>query len=194
MKRQELKVQVAEADVDDVIEIAAKMMAEEEGQLSLTELQEVGEELDIPAEYVERAQKELVEQRKREKAELEAKVAFKRNVFLAGGGAAVVLALVLGVGTMTTGSTLAAIHADVEAARAQVENVKARKASVEELYKGQPDSPDKMAELMGAENRVRVETKRYSEAAAAYNRKADGLFAGMARAVKGLPAEVPTTP
>ena len=50
---------------------------------------------------------------------------------------------------------------------------------------------DSDAELLGAENRVRVEQKRYDEAAAKYNAEARGVGAGLARTFVGLPAEVP---
>lgn len=194
MKRAELKVEVAQDDVDDVVEIATRMMIEDEGKLTLEELQEVGEELDIPAEYIARAQTQLVEQRAKQKQELEAKAAQRRSTVTIGAVGVSAIIFVVMFWTGMTASSLAKLHGAVVSSQAQIANVTERRAAVVELYKNRPDSPDKDAELVGAENRIRVETKRYAEAAAAYNAKASGFPGSLARAFKGLPAQVSTSP
>lgn len=188
------EVKVAEADVDDVVEIALQMMDEDEGQLSLEELREIGDDLDIPAEYIERAQTELQKTRAETKAETKAKTEQQAAVIrkaLLGGG--IVVLLVTGWAYFAL-SGLSTLHAAVEAQGAQVANVTARKTEVLKAYAGKPDSPDKTAEVIGAENRIRVENKRYSEFAADYNAAAGQFPAVIFHGVAGLPDSVPVTP
>jgi hypothetical protein len=80
---------------------------------------------------------------------------------------------------------------NVDAKRAQVHSVVERQARVKEMYPDGPVTPSAEAELLGAENRVRIEMKRYDEAATAYNTKADGLGSGFATTVLGMPKRVP---
>lgn len=194
MKKAELKVEVAHDDVDDVVEIATRMMVEDEGKMSLEEVQAVGEELDIPAEYIARAQTQLVEKRAKQKQELEAEAASRRTLVTMSTVGVAALAFIIMVWIGATASSLGSLHAQVVSTQAQVQNVTERKESVVELYKDRPTSPDKDAELVGAENRIRVETKRYSEAASAYNAKVRGFPGNIARTFKGLPSEVPASP
>jgi len=194
MKKAQVQVQVAEEDVDDVIEIAARIMMEEEGQLTLAELQEVGEELDIPAEYIERAQKQLQTDRAQAKVQLQKELEDKKRFKMVGLFGGVGLVSVVSLWTLITASTLSSLHAEVEASKAQVQNVQARKQTVAEMLKDRPNSPDKDAELIGAENRIRVETKRYSDAASKYNSKSNGIFGGIASSLTGLPKQVPASP
>lgn len=187
-------VQVAHADVDDVVEIAARMMAAEEGLLSAEELHEIGRDLDIPEEYMERARKELEVKRKaaeRKEREERAERELRKKVLIGGSAA---LVLVLAIWTFGASSSLRGLHADVEAQRAQVENVRARKVTVTEMYRGRGPSPDRDAELIGAENRIRVESKRYAELAAKYNARAQSFPGSLATALTSLPSSVPANP
>ncbi len=190
----ETEVRVDDEDLDDVIEIASRMMMDEEESLSLDELREVGRDLDIPEEYLDRARKELevqrAEERKAERRALEEK---KSGRLIVASVAALLTALLLGwIGFAH--SALSTLHAELETARAQVENVRERQADIEKLYEERAASPDRDAELIGAQNRVRVETKRYSELAAKYNARAAGLAGGVATALTSLPGEVPVSP
>ena len=59
--------------------------------------------------------------------------------------------------------------ATAEQKKAQVRNVLERQVAVHERYQGRPSTVDSEAEISGAENRVRVERRRYDEAASEYN-------------------------
>ena len=192
MKRAEVATQtdvnVAQEDVDDIVEIAMHMMIEDDDKLSLEEVEAIGEELDIPAEYIAKAQKQLERDRKAAlKAEREAEMAAdakKRIVTL-------ILAAIgmLGAGWVTIVVTsISGAYARVEAAERKVENVIERKAEIEKLYDGKPESADKQAELVGAQNRIRVETGRKADAVAEYGNVARGPVSSMIRAAMGLPA------
>jgi hypothetical protein len=181
-------------DVDDVIGIAAEMMREDEGRLDEQELDAVGRELDIPPEYLDRARVELARRRVAEVRLEEQTQARRKRVGMI---AALVVALSTILAVTSYSSTASALrerHGDVQARAAQVDNVRARKLAVEQQLADRPASPDKDAELVGAENRIRVETKRYVEAATAYNEAAAGWFASWSASVAGLPAQVPLTP
>jgi hypothetical protein len=104
------------------------------------------------------------------------------------GAAVVALALaVFGITYSSLQSTLSA----AEQKRAQVENVVERQAKTEQMYAGQADSLEKNAALEGAENRVRIEVRRYDEVAAEYNSSAAGFPGGLVVSATGLPAELP---
>jgi hypothetical protein len=80
---------------------------------------------------------------------------------------------------------------EIEEQRAQVARVVERQAGVQELLANEPSSLDRNAELLGAENRVRIEQQRYDEAASAYNARVDGFPNNLWRALFGLPNHVP---
>ena len=80
--------------------------------------------------------------------------------------------------------------ADVERARAQVVNVLERQVATQAQWAAQPDGPDKNAELTGAESRVRVERRRYDEAASAYNADVTGFPRGLLASLFGLPEKL----
>jgi hypothetical protein len=180
-------------DVDDVIGIAAEMMREEEGRLDQADLHAVGEELDIPPEYIERARVELRRRREQQSKDLAERTATRKKLALGAMATTGVVALVTGLLYASTAADLRERYADVQSRAAQVENVRARKAAIVQQLAGRPPSPDKDAELVGAENRIRVESKRYAEAATSYNQASGGWFAGWAASVAGLPEHVPVT-
>ncbi len=182
---------IPEDDLDDVIGGAEALKKAEEGKLTLDEVKAVGRELDLADEHVEKAVRELELHRQQERAQaLRAAARQKRALTI---GAAVVAALVALVGVMSLSarSTLVTSYAEVSAKRAQVHSVVERQAKVEATFAGRAPSPDRDAELLGAENRVRIERKRYDEAAAKYNADAQGLGAGLATSLFGLPKTVP---
>ena len=72
--------------------------------------------------------------------------------------------------------------------------MRARQRAIQATLGSQPSTPDREAELVGAENRVRVEVQRYAKAAAEYNEAASGLLAPILASWAGLPRELPLTP
>jgi hypothetical protein len=181
-------------DVDDVIGLAAELMQQDQETLGVEDLKEVGAELDIPPEYIDRARTELRQRRERETEARQVALATRqRRVKVGAISAAVVLVVSLLWGSSAV-STLREHHADVEAARAQVDNVRARKEAVVQQLAGRPESADKDAELIGAENRIRVETKRYADAAARYNAARGGFPASWLAPMVGLPDAVAVAP
>lgn len=185
----ELKVEndlVAEDDLDDVIEIALRMMQDEEGALTEEEVKEVAAELDIPAEYIERARAQLEKTRLEQKQELERKKKQKLYVGMGAGAVSIVFLLVIG----SAYSSVSSLHNAVETQSAQVDNMTTRQKEMDRLMASKPDSVDKTAELVGARNRVRVETKRYNDLVNQYNDSASGPLGSIVTSLTGLPAEM----
>ena len=186
-----VKERIANEDIDDVIGLAAEMMQEDDDTLALEDLRAVGAELDIPPEYLERAREELARRRAEAEAARAREAAARRKLLTyIGIGAVALVVIVVGWGWAAV-SGLRTAYASVEAQRAQVANVLERQEAIREALADRPDSPDKDAELVGSENRVRVETQRYAGAAAAYNDRAGRFPASLFAPVVGLPAEVP---
>lgn len=106
--------------------------------------------------------------------------------------ASVLLLLVLGISVKlrVDGERLTTRYAAVEKSRAQVKNVKERQLEVTAHQQYAEPSETRDAEIAGAENRVRVERKRYDEAATAYNAELDGFFVKWAAKTRGLPPSV----
>lgn len=181
-------------DVDDVIGLATEMMMAEQDELSREDLNAVGRELDVPPEYIERAREELARRAaERTRAEREA-VERRRKLLRRTIAAVAAAALTLAVWSWSAVSGVRERHAAVQSTAGQVENVRARRAQVTQLLAGRPASVDKDAELIGAENRVRVETQRYTLAAAAYNDAAARFPASLVLPLTGLPRAVPLVP
>ncbi len=178
-------------DVDDIIGIAAELRSEEAETLSLADLKEVGQELDIEPCYIERAVKALEQRRQTasRQVQLEAvrSTRLKRRLLI--GGA--VLVAVLAVATFWGQHGLRHDYAQVQLRRAQVRNVLERQLSVEKRYRQAPPSPERDAELSGAENRVRIERRRYDQAATEYNTNAGGLLRRLCAPLFGFPKQVP---
>ena len=172
---------VHDSDLGDVIEIAAERQQQADESLSVEEVKEVAEELDIDASHIDDAVNEL-EVRKR--ADLQEKAETSKFKLIGGGVVGAFVLILIGIGISMSGS-LSSKYTDVEQAKAQYQNVLDRKKSVEKMWKGKPDSPDKMAALEGAENRVRVEGQRY-DAATKYNQSL-GFWATMTGAEDKVP-------
>lgn len=182
---------IPEEDVDDIIGHAEAIKKSAEGKLSLDDMKAVGRELDLDDRYVEKAVQDLEAARREERArEALAAARVKRAVTIGGACLAGLLLITSGL-TLSAKSTLTTSLADVRAKQAQVHSVVERQGRVQALYQGREPSPDRDAELLGAENRVRIEQKRYDEAAAKYNADAQGLGAGLATGMFGLPKAVP---
>lgn len=182
---------IDEDDVDDVIGHAERLKLGEEGKLSLDDLKAVGRELDIEERHVEQAVHKLEGERREQHARLARLTAQRRKLLRYVGIAFAVLFVLLASITVSARSTLNDGLAEVRAKRAQLDSVLERQARVKALYVGRAATLDSDAELLGAENRVRVEQKRYDEAAARYNAEARGFGAGLATSLFGLPESVP---
>lgn len=136
-----------------------------------------------------RAQAERLERQEVERAHVRESSSRLRYVLAFGGGFVALVALALGVQLQRTGTSLSARWADVERARAQVQNVKEKQQEVLTRLKDTAPSDARDAEVAGADNRVRIERKRYDEAASAYNAGVDGVLARWAAKASGLPEE-----
>jgi hypothetical protein len=182
---------VAYADVDDVIEAAARAKEQRVDALSVEELQEVAAELDIPADLVEPAIEQVRRRRAEQLAadEAEAAAAARRRKYI-GAGLCGAVVLLLGWGLLAR-SDLRDAQLQVERRRAQVINVLDRQVATERQWNDAPDSPDKHAELSGAENRVRVERKRYDEAVSEYQRHVTSLAGRVVATLGDYPEQLP---
>jgi hypothetical protein len=174
-------------DVDDIIGVASELKQRQADTLTVEEVEEVGRELDIPAEFVRRAIDEL-EARRRAAAEVAERSKLRTRWILFAAGLLLVVLVALAVAGQ---ASLRQLYSTVEAARAQVHSVVERQAAVEARYQDQPATPERDAELAGAENRVRVEIRRYDAAAAEYNSAADSLPGRLWSGLFGLPRRVP---
>ncbi|RVU48564.1 hypothetical protein EA187_03800 [Lujinxingia sediminis] len=156
-------------DVDDIIATAERLREKARNELTLDEMREVGAEVGIPAEYIDRAHQKLQEVRRAETIAAIRQKNRRRRLLSIAGGILLVIVVAGAVSYRTTTSRLSELYAEVERHQAEVANVKARQQAVEAHYRDLPDSIDKQAELIGAENRVHVATQRFHEAAARYN-------------------------
>ncbi len=185
-------------DVDDVIGLAAELKQQASDRLTSSDLEDIGRELDIEPIYVRKAVEALLaRQAQQEKdADERAKAAARTTALRKRRLMQVAIALgslffVLFVGIYSKQSSLSDAKAQVDQKAAQVDNVMERQATVKARYQGASPGPERDAMLDGAENRVRIERKRYDEAAAAYNAEAGGVLAGLAAGLFGLPERVP---
>jgi len=178
-------------DVDDIIGVAAELKNSAEEQLSVSDLKEVALELGIEPHFVTRAI-EALEERRRTKAALEQQQAQRRRTIKIAVAVALALFLLIGGGTsLSLQSSLTEQLSVAEQKRAQVKNVLERQKKVERRVKELKPGPEKDAELAGAENRVRIERRRYDQAASKYNAKAGGVFASLCARLFGLPPRLP---
>lgn len=187
-------------DVDDIIGLAAELRQRDEGRLDLSDLREVAEEVGIEARYVEPALDALRARRAAEARAAEERGERRRRVARGAGialGVLAALAMALIVRVAAQAGTLEDAFTVVERTRAQWTNVVERQAAVRRRFVDVPADADRQAErdaaLAGAENRVRIERRRYDEAAAAYNGEARGRIGGWAAGWAGLPGAVPTS-
>ncbi len=162
-------------DVDDVMELAERLRSEDVVQFSASEMAEMGDELGIPAEYIEQARSLLKERRLLEEKQALEKAAAQKKLVRFGVIGAVVVVVVFGILSMVSSSKVGGLATAADSAIAQVDSVQERQKSVKATLANRPDSPDKDAELIGAENRLRVELKRCNDVVVRYNQYA-GTF------------------
>jgi len=174
-------------DVDDAIGIAAEKAKAAEDSVSVAELVDIGAEVGLPASAMKEAAAALGEH-KRAAAEREAR---RKRAILAGGAAAG-LALVVTLAIALSGrSSLVAQRTEVDAKRAQVVSVIARRNDLLAKLEGaQLRSEERWAEVSGSENRIAVEKRRYDEAATEYNRRAATFSGSLGASLFGHPKHV----
>lgn len=178
---------VAFKDVEEVIAAAARANEERLEQVSVEEVQDIAAQLDIPADLVAPAIEEVRRRRETQLAQERAREARTKRLRLGaaiGGG---VLAVIIAVWLLTARAALEDAKLAVDRQRAQVINVTERQRATVRQWATAPDSPDKQAELSGAENRVRIERARYDELVTSYRRRAGGL----AGSLFGYPSSLP---
>ncbi len=170
-------------DVDEVIGLASELLHADEESLSLEDVEDIGRQLDIPAEYVQQAVQALGERQR-----LARKAAAKRERFrhIIWTTLAVAL-LVVGVVSMRAHQSLVSLWGDVDQARSQVQSVLERRTEVQARLHGEELTSTREAELAGADNRVRIEMRRYDEAAAVYNTRAGAFPGSLWVSLFGLP-------
>lgn len=181
-------------DVDDVVGIAAELAEEEkraEAKVSVGELEEIAEELRIPSKHVEPALDVLGKRREEAAKQASARRARIKTALIGSVTALAVGLSALGLGVTTTTSALSGPRAAVDRQRAQVETVIERRERIEARLEGAPPSLDRDAELIGAENRVAIERRRYDEAASAYNTLASEAPRSFFCTIAGVPCRVP---
>ena len=177
-------------DVDDVIAIAERMRADEANRLTPEELAEIGAELGIPAEYVDRARQKLRERRAHQEREAKQAARLRTKIAVIAGALILCAGAIFGLWSSFAVSSLRDAFAEVERTRAQVDNIRARKTAIEQQFEGRGPSLEKDAQLVGAQNRLRVELKRFNEAAAQYNRRASSFPASLWTGGPNLPVRV----
>ena len=162
--------ELPQSDLYQVIELATKRLAADQDRLSQAEVDAIAQELGIDRKYVEAAQHELAQLRADE-IQAKAKRARQRKIRVSLLVSGTVLLCVMATSAR---NRLADEHAEVSKARAQLVNVIERQHSVQNRLASAPFSEGKDAELAGAENRMRIQRKRYDEHATRYNRSANG--------------------
>lgn len=178
-------------DVDDVIGVAARLKDADADTLTVEELEEVAAELDIEPEYVSRAVEALRQRRAQAQKQLQQQKQRRKAIMAA--IIALVVAILGGLG-VTAAVGQGGLHQranEVSQRRAQVVNVLERQQGVERRLKGQEMTPDREAEIIGAENRVRVEARRYDQAATEYNNYTRSLPGRVGAKVTDLPDKMP---
>jgi hypothetical protein len=188
--------QVAYDDVDDLISTATRLMQKDAAPETLTteDLKRIGEELDIPAEYIDKAMGALAQRREEQERERQAQeharkarlARLRRSAWVAAG-----MAGVLALSGLFVRNGLNSTLADVSRQRAQVRNVVERRERVQQRYGSATPGPERDAELSGADNRVAVEQRRYDAAASGYNASASSFPTVLVVRLTGLPPSVP---
>lgn len=174
-------------DVDDIIGVAAEMSDLDAERLSVEDLSAIAKDLDIPERYVLPAVAELA---RRRQAMLMDEARRKKRTLIIVWSAVTAVALLM-VWALTGNAKLGGLVAYAEAQRAQVVNVIERQAATHSTWGPAPESPERRAELAGAENRVRIARRQYDEAAAAYNAAATSFPGSLWAGLFGHPDRMP---
>lgn len=188
--------QVAYEDVDDLINTATRLMQKDAAPDTLTteDLKRIGAELDIPAQYIDRAMETLEQRRREQELERQAQERARqarRAALKKGAWVAAAVAAVLALGGLSVRNGLNTTLNEVSRQRAQVRNVVERRERTQERYATSVPGPERDAQLSGADNRVAVETRRYDTVATDYNASASAFPASLVVRLTGLPPSVP---
>ncbi|RKH32503.1 hypothetical protein D7Y13_18805 [Corallococcus praedator] len=187
---------VAYDDVNELIATATRLMQKDAAPDTLTpdDVRKIGEELDIPARYVDQALEALARRREEQAREAQAKERLARLRRVKARRAAWVGAAVVGVlavSGLVMRNGLTSTLADVARQRAQVRNVVERRESLRARQDTLTPGLARDAELSGADNRVAIEQRRYDERAADYNASATSFPTGWVVRLTGLPPVLP---
>ncbi|NBD13891.1 MULTISPECIES: LemA family protein [Corallococcus] len=187
---------VAYDDVNELIATATRLMQKDAAPDTLTpdDVRRIGEELDIPARYVDQALEALAKRREAQAREALARerLSRQRRARLRKGawvGAAVVG--LMAVSGLVVRNGLTSTLSDVARQRAQVRNVVDRRESLRARLGLLTPGLERDAELSGADNRVAVEQRRYDERAAGYNASAASFPTNWVVRLSGLPPVLP---
>ncbi|RKH25742.1 hypothetical protein D7V77_16710 [Corallococcus sp. CA041A] len=187
---------VAYDDVNELIATATRLMQKDAAPDTLTpdDLRRIGEELDIPARYVDQALEALARRREEQAREAQARERLsrlRRARLKQGAWAGVALAGVLAVSGLVVRNGLTTTLAEVAQKRSQVRNVLERRETLHARLDQLTPGLNRDAEVAGADNRVAVEQRRYDERAAAYNASAASFPTSWVVRLSGLPASLP---
>ncbi len=195
-RSQPAEPRIAYEDVDELIHTATRLMQKDAAPDTLTveDLRQIGRELDIPAEYVDRA-RDVLEARRQEEARARQEAERQRvarHARLRRWAVGVAVGVgVLGLATVPVSNGLRGSLAEVTRQRAQVHNVVERRTRVQERHASSTPGPERDAQLSGADNRVSVEQRRYDELATRYNASASSFPTSWVVRLTGLPTSVP---
>lgn len=178
---------VAFQDVEEVIAAAARANEERLEQVSVEEVQDIAAQLDIPTDLVAPAIEEVRRRRETQLAEERAREARTKRLRLGAAVGGSLLVVVIAIWLLTARAALEDAKLAVDRQKAQVINVVERQRATVHQWAGAADSPDKQAELSGAENRVRIERARYDELVTVYR----GHAGGLAGTIWGYPSSLP---
>ncbi|RKH47373.1 hypothetical protein D7Y23_22065 [Corallococcus sp. AB050B] len=187
---------VAYDDVNELIATATRLMQKDAAPDTLTpeDLRRIGEELDIPARYVDQALEALARRREDEAKARERRSLLLRARLRRGALAGVVLVGVLAVPGLIVRNGLTTRLAEVAQKRAQVRNVVERREALHARLEQLTPGLNRDAEVAGADNRVAVERRRYDERAAEYNASAASFPTSWVVRLSGLPPVLPLSP
>lgn len=179
-------------DVDDVIELAARYTQRDDDLMTGADLVDIGQQLDLAPAAIEEAVQELHRRRAIQKEEQEqsvARMAARKKLAIVFGVGTVVL---LGLSLVFSNAALSTRYAVVEEHAGLVREAMTRAEITERnIATLELDATGRAGEVLGAQNRITVERRRYDQAVADYNQVAGGLFGGIARALSSKPASMP---
>ena len=156
---------LAQADIEKVIEIACELRRTQADRLSFTDVRDVGLQVGLKPALIEEAVRTLVA--RRQAREMLRRRLRRWAVFLVLG---LLVCGVFGVGCLTVwADQVRAQHTMVLRSASQVSNVLARQKFVRSRYQSRPSDQERDAMLDGAENRVRIEMRRYDDMVERYN-------------------------
>ena len=169
--------------VNEILSRAGQLEVDAEGQFDRTSmemLESSAEEAGLDREHVQQAVKQLEAEWRARRAAKRARQAMLRNTGIV---VVVIIFLSLGMGAMKRSGAVAqqtaqvqqlqTLKGQVDQAAAQLDNVMQRRENLAKA--GNLSDPTMRDELVGAENRVATERKRYNEVVTQYNNLARQL-------------------